>query len=222
MNENGLIDFVLFDAQGQIESSISVASEAIAAQCASDMGLSYCFGTGSRSVHYVESGQIQEYSSEAKEKLKHGSRDWHTWSVSEKDWIDNRSEAMKAEHLAASARAALGSIDCFAGAARLRYITSVPGQAETYAKKEQQARSWAAESFAGEAPSFIAAEARALGVSAQSVAIEVIGLADYWSNIKGPQIEATRRKWKVAIDSASDPSLIPGLVDAARAELDAL
>lgn len=117
---------------------------------------------------------------------------------------------------------ALDQVDSAAGYARLRYITSVPGQAETYAKKEQQARSWAAESFAGEPPSFIAAEAQALNVSAQSVALEVIGLADYWSNIKGPQIEATRRKWKVAIEAASDPSLIQGLVDAARAELDGL
>lgn len=113
-------------------------------------------------------------------------------------------------------------VDKLAGATRLRYITSVPGQAETYAKKEQQARSWAAGSFAGDAPSFIAAEAQALGVSAQSVALEVIELADFWSDIKGPQIEATRRKWKVAIEAAVDPSLIPGLIDSARTELEAL
>lgn len=113
-------------------------------------------------------------------------------------------------------------VDNLAGAARLRYITSVPGQAETYQKKEQQARDWAASGFAGDPPSFIAAEALALNVSAQSVALEVIGLADYWSNIKGPQIEATRRKWKVAIDATVDPSLIPGLINSARTELEAL
>jgi hypothetical protein len=139
----------------------------------------------------------------------------HTWSWATKTWEDQRTlQELKANGLA--------GVDDLAGAARLRYITSVPGQAETYAKKEQQARSWEAESFAGAAPSFIAAEAQALNVSAQSVALEVIGLADYWSNIKGPQIEATRRKWKVAIEAASDPSLIQGLVDAARAELDGL
>lgn len=141
--------------------------------------------------------------------------DVHQFDWATKSWIDPRSLTdLKAQGLIL--------VDDLAGAARLRYITSVPGQAETYAKKEQQARAWAAESFAGEAPSFIAAEAQALNVSAQSVALEVIGLADYWSNIKGPQIEATRRKWKVAIEAASDPSLIQGLVDAARAELDAL
>lgn len=117
---------------------------------------------------------------------------------------------------------ALSLVDSMAGEARLRYITSIPGQAETYAKKEQQARDWSAESFAGDAPSFIAAEAQALSVSAQSVALEVIALADYWAEIKGPQIEASRRKWKVAIEAAVDPSLISGLIDSARTELEAL
>ena len=139
----------------------------------------------------------------------------HEFDTGSKSWVDTRT-------LSAVINDALALVDDLAGAARLRYITSVPGQAETYAKKEQQARSWAAESFAGDAPSFIAAEAQALNVSAQSVALEVIELADFWSNIKGPQIEATRRKWKVAIDAAVDPSLIPGLIDSARTELEAL
>ena len=141
--------------------------------------------------------------------------DAHKFNYVAKQWEDPRTLAdLKAQGLIL--------VDDLAGAARLRYITSVPGQAETYQKKEQQARSWAAESFAGDAPSFIAAEAQALNVSAQSVALEVIALADYWSNIKGPQIEATRRKWKVAIESASDPSLITGLIESARSELCAI
>lgn len=116
----------------------------------------------------------------------------------------------------------LAIVDELAGTARLRYITSVPGQAETYQKKEQQAREWAASSFTGEPPSFIAAEANALGQNPQELAAEVIGLADYWSNVKGPQIEASRRKWKVAIEAAIDLSLIPGLIESARSELGAL
>lgn len=174
-----------------------------------------CDGGIDPSKYYLKDGAPTQYSEEQLSARGNRPNIYSHWSNITMVWEDGRDfDEIK--------RQGLNTVDDLAGAARLRYITSVPGQAETYAKKEQQARVWAAESFAGYAPSFIAAEAQALGVSAQSVALEVIALADFWSNIKGPQIEATRRKWKVAIDSASDPSLIPGLVVSARAELDAL
>lgn len=106
---------------------------------------------------------------------------------------------------------ALASVDAAAGRARLRYITSVPGQAETYTRKEQQAREWSAEGFAGAPPSFIAAEAAALERDAQAVAQEIIDLADYWGDVKGPQIEATRRKWKVRLAAAESIDAINAL-----------
>ena len=217
-----MIDYVLHKEDGEITLSGSAASEDEIIAFAVDSDRQYSLGIGSSETHYVLNGTLIEYSDEEKERIANGRREWHVWSIALKDWVDVRSPELLAQHLSEALASAQEQVDVAAGGARLRYITSVPGQAETYAKKEQQARAWAAESFAGEAPSFIAAEAQALNVSAQSVALEVIGLADYWSNIKGPQIEATRRKWKVAIDSASDPSLIQGLVDAARAELDAL
>jgi hypothetical protein len=97
---------------------------------------------------------------------------------------------------------ALQAIDNEAGQTRLKYITSVPGQAETYQRKEQQAREWQASGFVGAPPPFIDAEAIALEMDPQAIALNIITLADYWSNIKGPEIEATRRKWKVAIEAA--------------------
>lgn len=114
--------------------------------------------------------------------------------------------------------AALAIVDELAGNARLRYITSVPGQAETYAKKEQQARDWQAAAFSGEAPPFILAEATALNISPQTLAEQVIALADFWANIKGPQIEATRRKWKVALEAATTYEQIDSLLEQARTE----
>lgn len=139
----------------------------------------------------------------------------HVFNWATKQWEDPRTlDQIKAE--------ALDQVDIAAGKARLRYITSVPGQAETYQKKEQQAREWAAASFAGDPPSFIAAEAAALGRDPQAVATEVIGLADYWGNVKGPQIEACRRKWKVAIEAATDSTHVDSLLASARAELEAL
>lgn len=117
---------------------------------------------------------------------------------------------------------ALSKIDDMAGYARLRYITSVPGQAETYAKKEQQANEWAAASFAGDPPSFIAAEASALNIPPIDIANQIILLANQWSNIKGPQIEATRRKWKVAAEQATTPQELESILAQAESELNAL
>jgi hypothetical protein len=97
---------------------------------------------------------------------------------------------------------ALQAVDNEAGQTRLKYITSVPGQSETYQRKEQQAREWQAAGFTGNPPPFIGAEAIALEMDAQAIALNIITLSDYWSNIKGPEIEATRRKWKVAIETA--------------------
>ena len=113
-------------------------------------------------------------------------------------------------------------VDGAAGQARLRYITSVPGQAETYTRKETQARTWAAAGFTGPAPSFIAAEATALGVTPQSVAENVIALADSWENGKGPEIEAARIGGKAAITAATDAAGVEVAMQAAIAALDSL
>lgn len=113
-------------------------------------------------------------------------------------------------------------IDNAAGQARLRYITSVPGQAETYQRKEAEARQWAGAGFTGSPPPFIAAEADALQVSAQSVAQEIITVADYWANIKGPQIEAARRKWKVLASQCQSLPAVDSVAASAQTELDSL
>lgn len=145
----------------------------------------------------------------------------HDWDWPSKSWVLNEVSAAAARVKAAAD--ALAAIDSAAGQTRLKYITSVPGQAETYQRKEQQAREWAAVGFVGQAPSFIAAEAEALSVSPQSVASEVIQLADYWANVKGPEIEAARRKWKVAVEAAgTDLSAIDAALNEGLAELGAL
>lgn len=136
------------------------------------------------------------------------------------EWVFDESE--HEGFIVASRSAALSFIDEQAGRARLRYITSVPGQAETYQRKEQQAREWQASGFTGSAPSFIAAEALALKRGAQDVAEEVIGLADQWANVTGPAIEACRRKWKVAVEAATTLSQIDQIRESAKTELAAL
>lgn len=145
----------------------------------------------------------------------------HVWDVTSKTWAFDA--AMKEARLVAMSFNALAEVDQAAGTARLRYITSVPGQAETYQRKEQQAREWKAAGFTGTPPVFVAAEAQALGQDPVDVANYIIDTADQWGNFNGPQIEATRRKWKVAIDLAgTDEAAIVAARDAGIAELMAL
>lgn len=172
-------------------------------------------GSFSWSDFYIDAGVPIEYSADEKQAKLNRPAWARYWSNITKEWVDHRK-------LADIKAAAASVVDDLAGRARLRYITSVPGQAETYQKKEQQAREWSAASFFGEPPSFIAAEAVALGQDPTELAREVIGLADYWSNIKGPEIEASRRKWKRAIESANDAIAVDQLAALARAELEAL
>ena len=145
----------------------------------------------------------------------------HEWDTQAKAWVF-RQDAKDAR-LAKLAFDALDQIDQTAGTVRLRYITSVPGQAETYQRKEQQAREWKDAGFVGTPPVFVAFEAAALGQDPVMVANYIIETADQWGNTKGPQIEATRRKWKVAIEQAGTvEAAIVAARDAGIAELMAL
>lgn len=144
--------------------------------------------------------------------------DDHDWDTGIKQWVF--SQARKDTRLAKLAFDALDQIDQAAGTVRMRYITSVPGQAETYQRKEQQAREWKDAGFVGTPPVFVAAEADALGQDPVDVADYIIETADQWGNFKGPQIEATRRKWKVAIEQAgTDEVAIVAARDAGIADL---
>lgn len=170
------------------------------------------------STHYVIDSELLEYTEPERARKLLSGLPW-----------DNRTmapvadESAKAGRAAAESNLAAAAVDEAAGRTRLKYITSVPGQAETYQRKEQQAREWAATGFTGDAPSFIAAEAQALNLDPTNVATEVIQLADYWANVKGPEIEATRRKWKVAVEAAgTDISAITAARDAGIAALEAL
>lgn len=67
----------------------------------------------------------------------------------------------------------LDKIDADAGAIRLIYITDIPGQAQTYEKKEAEARRWQEGDDAADYP-FMAAEATARGVDIEQVRDEII------------------------------------------------
>lgn len=142
----------------------------------------------------------------------------HVWNWLNKQWESTAEN--ESAHASTQRIDALSAIDDAAGRARLKYITSVPGQSETYQRKEQQAREWQAAGFAGNPPSFVNAEAIALGADPQAIALNIIALAEYWSNIKGPEIEAVRLKGKADVTAAGQDL---GAINAAlSATIDAL
>lgn len=115
---------------------------------------------------------------------------------------------------------ALARIDSMAGAARLRYITDVPGQQATYTLKAEQARAYLA--AGGSVPPFVQAEADALGVSAAVAATGIVTVADAWTNVLGPAIECARIRYKRQVEVASTEEQIQAAVQAANVALAAI
>lgn len=144
----------------------------------------------------------------------------HEWSGDALAWVLN--PALLPVAVSDAQTSAQTQVDAAAGRARLRYITDVPGQQATYTRKEQQARQWVDSGYSGPPPSFIAAEAQALGETPQHIAQQVITLADYWAYVKGPEIEAARIKWKAAVRAAETLEAVQTALNDAINELEAL
>lgn len=141
---------------------------------------------------------------------------WHEWDAESKTYT------LPAGVLSDASAAAQAQIDAAAGRARLRYITDVPGQQETYRRKGEQARQWAAAGFPETVPSYIAAEARRTKSSPQAVAEKIIELEHLWVEIKGPEVESARIGWKEEVRAATTLEAVHAALDAALAELEAL
>lgn len=87
----------------------------------------------------------------------------------------------------------LEAIDNAAGAARLRYITDVPGQQGTYLVKAAQAEAYVAAGGVGSVPPYVAAEASATGLDSLDAAQFILTTRDAWDDVVGPRIEELRR-----------------------------
>ncbi len=114
-------------------------------------------------------------------------------------------------------RAAVCSdIDAAAESVRSRFLTPGAGQAMTYARKESEARAWAADD--GVATPFLSAEASARGMAIADVAFEVLAQADAWVII-GAEIEARRMAAKGSVATAST---VGGIVTAQAVDWDTI
>ena len=126
--------------------------------------------------------------------------------------------------------AALSAIDAAAGAARARYITTVAGQAETYLRKEDQARAYKLAGYPSTstvAYPLVLAEAQAIyGSTPTSTQIKaaadgIISQADDWM-AKAMEIERVRRVGKIAVSSATSVAAVNAAQDASVAGLAAV
>lgn len=109
-------------------------------------------------------------------------------------------------------------IDSSAGAARLRYITDVPGQSAVYAAKLEQSQAYLADNLV--VGNYLEAEATTLNISLQLAAQQIVEKADLWNNSIGPQIESIRRKYKLEVSSATTSEQLFELRNLAMLELD--
>jgi hypothetical protein len=99
--------------------------------------------------------------------------------------------------------AAQRAIDAAAGAARLRYITDVPGQEAVYLRKAEQARAFRDAGYAGEPPPYVAAEAAAIDDTPQVACDGILAIAEYWDDVLSPAIEGGRIAGKRDVSAAA-------------------
>lgn len=113
-------------------------------------------------------------------------------------------------------KAMLGAqIDAGAGALRARYITDVPGQAQTYERKEREARTWTDGADDADFP-FLGTEASVRGITTAEVRAEVMAQVNALTPLAA-LIEAHRMAAKKGIEAAAT---LPAIVDAAAVDWD--
>lgn len=130
---------------------------------------------------------------------------WH------QQWTER---APTSEELDAREARLYAQIDREAGVFRKRFITDVPGQQQTYAEKEGEARAWTEEADPDDFP-FLAAEAAVRGVPIADVAALVIATADAW-RLLGAAIEGARMGGKAAVTAAKAAGDWGAMTDAAQ------
>lgn len=136
------------------------------------------------------------------------------WSFAAAGWV-------RMQSLADVKAAALAAIDAAAGAARLRYITDVPGQQAVYLLKLQEAEALI-DAPASEPGPHITAEAAATNSTPAAVAQLIASTAAYWNAIKSPAIEGARLGGKAAVAAAETEAEANAACDAALAALAAI
>lgn len=109
--------------------------------------------------------------------------------------------------LSAAVEKAKSDIDIAAGAARSRYITTVPGQSETYTEKAAEAKRYLADNPSSDVAvdyPWVAADSEAFGVSFRIAAEAIIEKHNQWKTL-GSTIEMIRLRAKEDAAAATSP-----------------
>lgn len=126
-------------------------------------------------------------------------------------------------HLAKVKIVAQAHIDIKAGEIRSKYITTIPGQAEVYQEKYDQAVDYITNNYPVDTSPYpmIQAEANATGYTPTQSADAIVAQRSTWlGNMSS--IEEERRRGKVNIEAAVDETGVNAARDAALASLEAL
>lgn len=112
-------------------------------------------------------------------------------------------------------------IDAEAGKARAKYITTTPGQSETYTAKYQQAIDYIAAGYPADTGPYpwIAHESTTTGLTPTQTANRIKATGDAWVNVLGPTIEGLRVGGK---DRLAGCATVADVLTSARASVAAL
>lgn len=131
----------------------------------------------------------------------------HVLDVINKTWI------LPANHLDTIKKNAKDTIDNKAGTIRGKYITTSPGQSETYAAKYEDAKAYAAAGYPANAESYpwVKADSEAYGTTPKKSADKIITLRDAWTNV-GVAVEKARLTGKKQVEGATTEEQIQQIV----------
>lgn len=165
----------------------------------------------SDATHYVLNGVAQPFPARPSTS--------HAWDWAAMAWA-------APIYLASDARRqGYAAIDAAAGRARRRYITTVPGQGETYSAKYQEALAYIEAGYPSDTSGypFVAGESHPnSGMTPTQAATRIATIGGYWREILGPAIEGARINGKDALDAMTDPAAIDAHVSTVVATLDAI
>jgi hypothetical protein len=144
----------------------------------------------------------------------------HTFDVDNRQWV---LPGTPAEHLQSAKQSAKNRIDIKAGDTRAKYITSVPGQAETYTAKYEDAKQFAAAGYPLDTTNYpwVKADSEAYGITPKQAADNIIMLRNAWTNI-GTTVEKIRLAGKTQVELATTVEQINAAADAAVSQLELL
>lgn len=135
----------------------------------------------------------------------------HEWDWPSLSWVLPASAVLHARAQGAA------TIDAAAGRARSRYITTVPGQGETYTAKYQEALAYIAAGYPADLTPypFVSGESQPnTWMTPIQAATRIATLGGYWREVIGPAIEAARINGKDALDALGDVAAIDAHVAA--------